>query len=107
MTPGSCDSGYHPDDERSACWKSAHAAASPKEPTTMVGSYGGLDVRSHYMRVAISYDTKQISTKIVESRNLKQSSGRIHRKANAWLAKLETKIRVALGQVAFASTRFQ
>jgi hypothetical protein len=65
--------------------------------------FAGLDVRSHYMRIAIHYDTKSVRTQIVESRNLKQSGGRIHRKANAWLAKLEAKIRVALGQVSFSA----
>ena len=63
--------------------------------------YAGLQIRSHYLRVAIRYDTEAVRTEIVESRNLDQSKTRIHENALVWVDRLNVKIRRALGQVAF------
>ena len=59
--------------------------------------YAGFHFRHYYMRTEIRYDDKEITFKIVESRNLKQSKNRIHAKAMQWLGYLERNVRATLG----------
>lgn len=60
----------------------------------------GFQHREYYIRVAAQYDTTNITLKILESRNLKQSEDRIHRTAILWLSSLEGRIRYNLGVLA-------
>lgn len=62
--------------------------------------YIGFQHREFYIRVAARYNTTNITLKILESRNLKQSEDRIHRTAITWLSSLEGRIRYNLGVLA-------
>ena len=61
--------------------------------------YSGLQRGSHYLRVALHYDSSKIRFVIEESRNLRQRGGRIHRSAVLWMQELEIDIRRSLGQL--------
>lgn len=65
----------------------------------------GFQHREFYIRVAAQYDTTNITLKILESRNLKQSEDRIHRTAIVWLSSLEGRIRYNLGALALATQK--
>lgn len=68
--------------------------------------YATVDTRGHYLRVAIHMNTRQLRIEIVESRNLLQSNGVIHKKAVAWVENLEAHIRRELGRLAsYGSTQ--
>ncbi len=62
--------------------------------------FAGFQHRSHYMRVAVRYDTNSVTIQILESRNLRQSGTRIHKNALVWLQSLENRLRRTLGQMA-------
>jgi hypothetical protein len=50
--------------------------------------------RTRYLlRIAVDYDDRRAKVSIIESTGLSQSSTRIHRKAVAWVLKLESRIR--------------
>jgi len=59
--------------------------------------YIGYHNRNHYMRVEAKYDDKNITYKIVDSRNLRQSGDRIHENAFVFLSYLERNVRTSLG----------
>ena len=60
--------------------------------------YAGYSVRSHYLRIAIVVGEKAITTIVCDSRNLKQTERKIHRKVPLWKGTLDDNIRMALGQ---------
>ena len=60
--------------------------------------YAGYSVRSHYLRVAVILGGSEIATIVCDSRNLKQTERKIHRKVPGWKGTLDDNIRVALGQ---------
>jgi hypothetical protein len=62
--------------------------------------YAGYQRRKWYMRVAVRYSTNDVTLLVEDSRNLKQSAGRIHKRAIAELQSLENRLRRTLGQVA-------
>ncbi|HKC51499.1 MAG TPA: hypothetical protein VKF60_11950 [Myxococcota bacterium] len=62
--------------------------------------YATVDTRGHYLRVAIHMNTQQLRIEIVESRNLMQSDGVIHKTVISWIANLEGNIRRELGRMA-------
>ena len=53
-----------------------------------------------YLRVAVRYDASNVNMEIVDSRGLKQSEDRIHKRAFVWLRQLEQRVRRALGTLA-------
>ena len=59
-----------------------------------------VNTRGHYLKVEIRHDTELVTIQVVESRNLQQSGGRIHKRALAWLRNLEVHIRRELGRMA-------
>lgn len=71
-----------------------------REPGYVVAA---VSARRHYLRVGISFDTRVITIRILESRNLLQSSGRIHKRVPLWLERLNEHIRRELGRMSFAS----
>jgi len=56
-----------------------------------------VDRRLNYMRVAVRYDARNVNMEIVDSRGLKQSEDKIHKRAFVWLRQLEQRVRRALG----------
>ena len=58
--------------------------------------FAGFQVRSHYLNVAIIYDSSGLITIICNSDNMKQKEKSIHRKAPLWKNTLDSKIRAAL-----------
>jgi len=60
--------------------------------------YAGYSVRSHYLQVAVMIDDEKITTIVCDSRNLKQSEKKIHKKVPGWKGTLDDNIRIALGQ---------
>jgi len=57
--------------------------------------------RTHYhLRIAVDYDDRQAKVSILDSAGLSQSSTRIHRKAVAWILKLQSRIRSELLRMA-------
>jgi hypothetical protein len=57
--------------------------------------------RARYLlRIAVDYDDHLAKVSIIESTGLDQSSTRIHRKAVAWVLKLESRIRSELLRMA-------
>jgi len=60
--------------------------------------YAGLTVRSHYLQLAIYADTESVTTIVCDSNNLRQKSSSIHRKVPNWKSRLDSTIRVELGQ---------
>jgi len=62
--------------------------------------YASVDTRGHYLQVAIHMSTRELRIEIVESRDLMQSDGMIHKKAVAWVSNLESHIRRELGRLA-------
>jgi hypothetical protein len=68
-----------------------------REPRTV---YAGFQDRRFYMRVAVRYDARKVTMEIVDSRGLKQSEDRIHKRAFVWLQQLEQRVRRALGTLA-------
>jgi hypothetical protein len=65
--------------------------------------YATVDTRGHYLRVAIHMSSKQLRIEIVESRNLLQEDGVIHKKVVDWLGNLEAHIRKELDRMAAIS----
>jgi hypothetical protein len=66
--------------------------------------YASVDTRGHYLQVAIHMSTRELRIEIVESRDLMQSDGMIHKKAVAWVSNLESHIRRELGRLAAYGT---
>jgi len=62
--------------------------------------YAGFQRKNFYMRVAINYDNNKVVLEIVDSRNLRQTTTEIHKRAFQWLQTLENRIRRNLGYVA-------
>jgi hypothetical protein len=62
--------------------------------------YAGFQHRKFYMRVAVRHDAHQVTMAIVDSHNLKQDEGSIHKKAFVYLQDLGTRERRALGTLA-------
>lgn len=62
--------------------------------------YAGYSVRSHYLRVAVMLGDSEVTTIVCDSRNLKQTEKKIHRKVPGWKGTLDDNIRLALGQAA-------
>src|SRR5215467_8108312 len=62
--------------------------------------YAGFEERRYYMRVAVRYNPRNVTMEIVDSRNLKQSEDRIHKRAFVWLGQFEQRVRRALGTLA-------
>jgi hypothetical protein len=62
--------------------------------------YAGFQDRQFYMRVAVRYDARNVNMEIVDSRGLKQSEDKIHKRAFVWLRQLEQRVRRALGTLA-------
>jgi len=60
--------------------------------------YAGFHYKNFYMRTEIKYNDTEITFKIVDSRNLKQSGKSIHKNALVWLNKLERNVRANLGK---------
>ena len=60
--------------------------------------YAGYSARSHYLRVAVILEENKVKTIVCDSRNLKQTERRIHRKVPGWKGSLDDNIRIALGQ---------
>jgi hypothetical protein len=61
--------------------------------------YASVDTRGHHLLVGIHLDTKQIRIELVESRDLLQAHGRIHKAAVTWIGNLETRIRRELDRM--------
>jgi hypothetical protein len=59
-----------------------------------------VDTRGHYLQVALKYDASAISTELLQSRNLLQENGHIHKKVLAWIANLHEHIRRELDRLA-------
>jgi hypothetical protein len=66
--------------------------------------YAAVDTRGHYLRVALRFDQTSISTEIVESRNLLQEEGQIHKRALSWIENLHDHIKRELTRLAFVQT---
>ena len=62
--------------------------------------YAGLNVRSHYLQLAVVLENNAVTTVVCDSQNLKQKKRSIHRKVPAWKLRFDTDIRTALGQAA-------
>ena len=62
--------------------------------------FAGLNVRSHYLQLAISYNDQSLRSIVCDSHNLRQSSRSIHRKVPAWKARFDSKLKMELGRVA-------
>ena len=62
--------------------------------------YAGFQDRQFYMRVAVHYDARNVTMEIIDSRGLKQSEDKIHKRAFVWLRQLEQRVRRALGTLA-------
>jgi hypothetical protein len=58
----------------------------------------GYQRRLHYLHVSIETSGSSLFLRITDSRNLKQSNGRIHKNAKVWVQLLEADIREALGR---------
>ena len=61
--------------------------------------HAGFYYKRFYIRADVTYGKDYIKYTIVDSRNLKQTNGRIHGKAYTWLALLEGDVRMALGRI--------
>ncbi|MCW5750166.1 MAG: hypothetical protein KIT81_03385 [Alphaproteobacteria bacterium] len=57
---------------------------------------GVLRERGHYARIDVRFSTRSYSITLVESDNLLQSGGEIHRNYNRWIHNLERDIDAAL-----------
>jgi len=66
--------------------------------------FAGYQRGKFYMRVAVRYDAVNVKMEIMESRNLSQSDGSIHKNAFVWLQTLENRVRRTLGQIARRNT---
>jgi hypothetical protein len=64
-----------------------------------------VNTRGYSLRVALDFDQKTISTRILSSENLSQSDTRIHRRALKWIARLHDHIQRELGRLALAARR--
>ncbi|EOD80581.1 hypothetical protein D515_00535 [Grimontia indica] len=64
---------------------------------------GELFVRSHRAVIDIPYNDKSYSINYVESENLMESGGKIHRNYNRWVNNLDVDIRKKLAVLAAAS----
>ena len=72
------------------------------DPGLLYLGYLGYRRGLFYMRVAIKTGVPTFSLRIVESRNLDQTHGRIHKNAKVWVGNLEADIRRALGHASLA-----
>jgi len=61
--------------------------------------YASVNTRGLYLRAAIERGPKHLRVFIVESRNLSEGGGRIHKRAVAWLRNLEAHIRREVGRM--------
>ena len=61
--------------------------------------YASVNTRGLYLRAAIERGPEQLRVSIVESRNLSEGGGRIHKRAVAWLRNLEAHIRREVGRM--------
>ncbi|HTO69055.1 MAG TPA: hypothetical protein VMR31_04270 [Myxococcota bacterium] len=66
--------------------------------------YAYVDTRDHYLRVAIHMDPGVLRIEIVESKNLLQEDGRIHKKVPEWIDNLATHIQRELFRLAAYGT---
>jgi len=61
--------------------------------------YASVDTRGHHLLVAIHLATDRLSIEFVESRNLLQENGRIHKKVPDWIDNLANHIRRELARL--------
>jgi hypothetical protein len=62
--------------------------------------YAGYENRERSMNVAVRYDERTVTMEILDSRRLKQSDDRIHKRAFALLKPLEHRVQAALRTIA-------
>jgi hypothetical protein len=62
--------------------------------------YAGYENRERSMNVAVRYDERTVTMEIIDSRRLKQSDDRIHKRAFALLKPLEHRVQAALRTIA-------
>jgi len=67
------------------------------QPGTVIAA---VDTRGHYLQVALKYDASSIRTEILQTRNLLQEKGEIHKKVLAWIANLHEHITRELNRLA-------
>jgi hypothetical protein len=68
--------------------------------------YAGLTIRSHYLQIAIDITPTELTTIVCNSRNLKQTEKKIHRKVPLWKDRLDSDFRIALGNASrYSGTR--
>lgn len=65
---------------------------------------GVLRERGHYARIDVRFSTRSYSITLVESDNLLQSGGEIHRNYNRWIHNLEREIDAALTRAGTSRT---
>ncbi len=82
-------------DARSRSW-----FPESREPGVVIAA---VSTRGLYLRVALRFDESAIHTEILESRNLDQTEGRIHRRALQWIERLRQHIRRELGRMSFTA----
>ena len=68
-----------------------------RKPGTVIAA---VDTRGHYLEVALAFDTATIQTELIQSKNLQQENGQIHRKVIAWIDNLHEHIRRELNRLA-------
>ena len=68
-----------------------------RAPGTVIAA---VDTRGHYLQVALKFDTSTIRTELLQSKDLLQEDGHIHKKALAWIANLHEHIRRELTRLA-------
>jgi hypothetical protein len=59
------------------------------QPGTVIAA---VDTRGHYLQVSLKYDVSSIRTELLQTRNLMQQNGQIHRKVPAWIDNLHEHI---------------
>jgi hypothetical protein len=59
-----------------------------------------VDTRGHYLQVSLKYDASAIRTEFLQSKNLLQENGEIHRKVPAWIENLHGHIQRELSRLA-------
>ena len=58
----------------------------------------GIERKGHYLRVAITHNTRWVSFKIDGSRHLRETDSFIHAAAIKWIRNLEIRVRHSLGE---------
>jgi hypothetical protein len=67
-----------------------------REPGLM---YAGCQWRSHYLQIALHFDTQRVKIKLASSRNLDQQGDSIHDRAIILARRLADQITISLGQM--------